>query len=346
MNLLTIDPKDNCYVINEGQMNDLQERVANSITLDRGTYDIRIESGRYSYASAKTEGEPFVFLWIYGINGNTFINKNTGFETGATWKTLNGYQDTLTLEVKEKAVICALFFDVDKTDNSGAVTLSIKSANPSFIPRSLTVDSKQNCYVLDESYLSSLKQWDSNYNELKPGKYEIKIRDGKASYWSDSKKFELEPWALIWVKGGKFITKQTGVEIEETWCSLNGYNDKVVLEVKEKTTLCGLFFDTYKEDNEGKITLSIDRVIPASPVIPSSYGYVNISFDTFARNPQTDIVCVSPIRTVVRREEEIILIRKVRKVEEVDASPACPVNTTQISQVQQEGQTIYTESKI
>ncbi len=340
MNLLTIDTKDNCYVINEGQMNDLQERVASSITLDRGNYEVRIESGRYSYAAAKTEGEPFVLLWIYGTNGSTFINQNTGVETGATWTTLNGYQDKLTLEVKEKAVLCALFFDIDQTNNSGSVTLSIKSPNSSISPQSLTVDSKQNCYVLDESHLSSLKQWGSNYNALGPGKYEIKIRDGNFSYWSSDKKFQLEPWALIWVKGGKFITQLTGVEVEESWCSLNGYKDIVVLDVKETTTLCGLFFDIYKEDNEGKINLAIEQIVPATRVIsptrvmPSSYSDINISFDTFPRNQQTDVVCVAPIRTVVRREEEIILIRRVRKVEEIDASSACPVNTTQINEQQ------------
>ncbi|MBE9127406.1 MULTISPECIES: hypothetical protein [unclassified Coleofasciculus] len=64
----------------------------------------------------------------------------------------------------------------------------------------------------------------------------------------------------------------------------------------------------------------------------------SLSFDSFERNPHMDIVCVSPVRTVVRREEEIILIRKVRKVEEIDASPACPINSVQMSQVQQEGQ--------
>ncbi|MBE9040311.1 hypothetical protein IQ235_05830 [Oscillatoriales cyanobacterium LEGE 11467] len=67
----------------------------------------------------------------------------------------------------------------------------------------------------------------------------------------------------------------------------------------------------------------------------------SLSFDSFDRNPQTDIVCVSPVRTVVRREEEIVLIRRVRKVEEVDASPACPVNTTQTVQTG-EGEATYT----
>lgn len=43
------------------------------------------------------------------------------------------------------------------------------------------------------------------------------------------------------------------------------------------------------------------------------------------------VVCIAPIRTVIRREEEIVLIRRVRKVEEVEVSPTCPVNTTQVN---------------
>jgi hypothetical protein len=66
-----------------------------------------------------------------------------------------------------------------------------------------------------------------------------------------------------------------------------------------------------------------------------------LSFDSFGRNPNYDIVCVTPVRTVVRREEEIVLVRRVRKVEEIDASPACPVNTSQMAAVQQDGQTVY-----
>ncbi|MDY7023241.1 MAG: hypothetical protein AAFO04_11375 [Cyanobacteria bacterium J06592_8] len=69
-------------------------------------------------------------------------------------------------------------------------------------------------------------------------------------------------------------------------------------------------------------------------IIPSNLDALH--FDSFARDPNTDIVCVTPVRTIVRREEEIVLIRKVRKVEEFDASPACPINTTQVSGVQQE----------
>ena len=66
------------------------------------------------------------------------------------------------------------------------------------------------------------------------------------------------------------------------------------------------------------------------PQQPVSVNLQNISFDSFERNPQQDIVCVAPVRTIIRREEEITLIRKVRKVEQIDVSPACPTNTTQV----------------
>jgi hypothetical protein len=258
MSTLTIDTKTNCYVIDANQMNNLQLSVANNFTFEKGTFEIRISGGQYTYSKTKTTGEPFVLLWIYGDNDTTFINKNTGFEVGATWTTLNGYNDKLTLEVKERAVLSALFFDFSNEDNGGSIDLLITSSKPFFTPVSLTVDSKKNCYLLDENYLSSISQSENNLIELNPGNYRIKIREGNANYWSDNKKFDIEPWAIILVKGGKFITKLTGIEVEETWVSLNGLKDEVVLEVKEKTTLTGLFIDTYKEDNEGQIILAIE----------------------------------------------------------------------------------------
>jgi hypothetical protein len=125
MSILTIDTKNNCYVINPDQMNNLQQNVATSFTFDKGTFDIKIIGGRYKYAKAKTEGEPFVLLWIYGVNGSKFINKTTGYEVGATWTTLNGSNDNLQLEVKQRAVLNALFFDVNNNDNSGSIDLLI-----------------------------------------------------------------------------------------------------------------------------------------------------------------------------------------------------------------------------
>lgn len=83
-----------------------------------------------------------------------------------------------------------------------------------------------------------------------------------------------------------------------------------------------------------------DDAQPAQPPVVQPYPTPDIpvvinnldqlTFDQFGRNPATDIVCVAPIRTMIRREEEIVLIRRVRKVEEVDASPTCPTGTTSV----------------
>lgn len=257
MQLLTIDTKDNCYVIDPNGMNELQQNIASKFTLDKGTYEIKIAGGNYSYAQSE-KAEPFVLLWIYGNNGSTFVNQDIGVETGATWMSLNGYQQTLSLEVKEEAVLCALFFDINNQDNSGSIQLAIKSSTSAEI-QEVKVDSQQNCYVLDEEYLSSLKQ-EGNFIELEPGNYRVKIREANASYWSEEAKFKLEPWALIQIKTGSFIPQLTGVEVNETWCSLNGLQDEFILEVKAKTSLSGLFFDTFKEDNEGQIVIAIEPV--------------------------------------------------------------------------------------
>ena len=303
MSILTIDTKNNCYVIDANQMNNLQQNVAASFIFDKGNFDIRISDGRYKYAKASSEGEPFVLLWIYAADGSTFINRNTGFEVGATWTTLNGYNDTLKLEVKQKAVLNALFFDVNNNDNSGSIDLFITSNKPFFNSITLKVDSKRNSYVLDESYLSSLKQSGGNFTELNPGNYRIKIREGNASYWSDNKKFEIEPWALVWIKGGKFITKLTGIEAEETWSSLNGLKDEIVLEVKEKTTLTGLFFDTYKEDNEGQIVLVIEPVSETELI--ESYKKQENSQVTQQKQGQTTTTTTKTVTTVGGSTSEV-----------------------------------------
>ncbi|MBD1938739.1 hypothetical protein [Microcoleus sp. FACHB-68] len=62
MKLLTIDTKNSCYVIDANEMNPVQQNVASSFTLEEGTFDIKITSGRCSYAESKTEGEPLVVL--------------------------------------------------------------------------------------------------------------------------------------------------------------------------------------------------------------------------------------------------------------------------------------------
>ena len=260
MKQLVINTKENCYVIEPDGMNELQQNVASSFTCEAGTYELQISGGSYSYSNSNSVLEPSLLLWIYGVDGSTFINQNVGLETGATWTTLNGYSDKLTLEVKEQTVVCALLFDTKNRERQGAINLAINSDIESFETQQITVDSNSNCYVLDESYLNRVKQWDTNFIELDPGDYKIKIRESDANYWSENQQLDLDPWALIWLKAGKFISSLTGIEAKEAWCSLNGLQDEFILEVKEKTTLSGLFFDTYKEDNQGQIILSIEPI--------------------------------------------------------------------------------------
>jgi hypothetical protein len=68
---------------------------------------------------------------------------------------------------------------------------------------------------------------------------------------------------------------------------------------------------------------------PYGQIIPTDINA--LSFDSFGRDPRRDVVCLSPIRTIIRREEEITLVRKVRKVEEVDAGLSCPATSQTMS---------------
>ena len=266
---LTIDTKANCYVIDPNGMNSLQGNVAESVTLEQGNYKIQITSDDYNSNNAEEE-KPAVLLWIYGTDGSTFINQKTGVETGATWSTLNGRHQTLELQIKQQAVVCALFFRVGNEEISGQVELTIASTSDSAdLETQLTVNSQDNCYSLDGQYLSELKQWDNNFIELEPGNYSLKIKDANADYWqSGEQQFDLEPWALIWIEKGSFVTDLDGMEVSETWCSLNGFEDEVRLEVKGKTTLSAFFFDTYKEDNQGQIIVSITTIPEGETVFP------------------------------------------------------------------------------
>ena len=120
---LKIDSKQNCYVLDAEVMNRLQNEISVSTTLEVGTNVVRIKSGTFDYRSASEQtGEPLVLLWIYG---GKFINKKTNVEVGATWSSLNGYDDTLTLDVLEPATLCAFFFDTYLDDNTGELTISV-----------------------------------------------------------------------------------------------------------------------------------------------------------------------------------------------------------------------------
>lgn len=123
---ITVDSQQNCVEIRPEWMDNLQ-KVAAAATLEPGTYVLRINSGKVSYGP-EDNGKPFALLWIYG---GQFIDLQTGSQNISTWETLNGYGDTLTLEVKKTVTVNALFLDTNKADNKGQVSISILPDNES-----------------------------------------------------------------------------------------------------------------------------------------------------------------------------------------------------------------------
>lgn len=121
---ITVDSQQNCVEIKPEWMDHLQ-KVAAEATLEPGTYVLRINSGNVSYGP-EDNGKPFALLWIYG---GKFIDLQTGSQNIATWETLNGYGDTITLEVKKTVTVNALFLDTNKADNKGQVSISILPDN-------------------------------------------------------------------------------------------------------------------------------------------------------------------------------------------------------------------------
>ena len=128
---LAVHSRNHCYRLDDAQMRNLQQTGV-SKTLEPGIYVVRIADGNFGYGMASQMRQPIVLLWIYG---GRFINKKTNAPVQATWSSLNGYDDTLTMEVLETTTLCAFFLDTYVDDNYGELTLSVirlysNSANP------------------------------------------------------------------------------------------------------------------------------------------------------------------------------------------------------------------------
>ncbi len=118
---LRVHSRHHCLLLDQGKMTALQE-VAVKHILEPGLQIIRIKAGTFGYGDNDSSREPFVLLWIYG---GKVINKKTNIPTESTWSTLNGYDETLTLEVLETSTLCAFFLDTNPDDNYGELTLSV-----------------------------------------------------------------------------------------------------------------------------------------------------------------------------------------------------------------------------
>lgn len=119
------------------------------------------------------------------------------------------------------------------------------------------VHSQHNCYLFSPEQMKKLEQTAVTVH-LEPGTNRVKIQSGSFDYVGKSG-LSGEPLVLLWIYGGKVINKKTNVEVAATWESLNGYNDLLELEVCEPATLKAFFFDTYLEDNDSELTLSVER---------------------------------------------------------------------------------------
>lgn len=119
---VTVHSRHNAVLLDGSQMQYLQDQVAATYSLDPGSYILRIREGTFNYGNDTDSGEPWVLLWIYG---GQVSNLKTGVWVNGTWSTLNGYADTLSLEVDEPAQLCAFFIDTFPENNPNTVTLSV-----------------------------------------------------------------------------------------------------------------------------------------------------------------------------------------------------------------------------
>jgi hypothetical protein len=251
---LIVHSRRNCFHIEPAAMGRLQNQISVSRVLQPGTYTIRLKSGAFDYRiESGHQGEPLVLLWLYG---GKVVNRKTGVEVGATWSSLNGIGDSLVLEVLEPAALCGFFFDTYLEDNEGEVVVTVEGPTYS---EDLSIDSRRNCYFIDPDSMRRLEQEVSVSKTLQPGTYAIKLKSGAFGYRANSG-FAGEPIVLLWIYGGAIINRKTGVEVGATWSSLNGYGDTLLLDVLEPATVCAFFYDTYLEDNEGEVTLSVSRM--------------------------------------------------------------------------------------
>jgi ABC-type phosphate transport system substrate-binding protein len=118
---LTVHSRHHCFLLTAEQMTGLKE-TAVSHKLEPGIHILQIKSGTFGYGAADSCREPVVLL---RIDGGKVINKKTNIPVESTWSSLNGYDETLTLEVLETSTLCAFFFDTNPDDNYGEIILSV-----------------------------------------------------------------------------------------------------------------------------------------------------------------------------------------------------------------------------
>ena len=120
---LKVHSRNNCYRLSPEQLNAIQNNGV-SVTLKPGTNIVKLLENNTPYTiRTRAKAEPWVLLWIYG---GKVINKKTNVEVVATWASLTGYDDSLTIDVVESATLCAFLFDTS-ADSHDKLTLSVNT---------------------------------------------------------------------------------------------------------------------------------------------------------------------------------------------------------------------------
>ncbi len=120
----------------------------------------------------------------------------------------------------------------------------------------LKVHSKNNCFLLTPEQMDYLQNNVAVSVALEPGVNLIKLRHSDWQYPTETAR---EPAAMLWIHGGSFVNQATGVEVSATWASLQGYDDVLVLNVKQATTLRAFLLNTQSQPTGNPLTLSIAR---------------------------------------------------------------------------------------
>ena len=121
--------------------------------------------------------------------------------------------------------------------------------------KTLTVNSRRNCFLLEPEQVRQL-QSTAVSKALEPGRYLIRLKDGEFG----NLMAQGEPIVLLWLYGGTVVNQKTNIPVQSTLSTLNGYNETLSLVVLESTTLAAFFIDTYLEDNQGEVAISIVKL--------------------------------------------------------------------------------------
>jgi hypothetical protein len=108
----------------------------------------------------------------------------------------------------------------------------------------LTVHSKNNCFQVSPEEMKAMQDKAMSFS-LSPGTNKISIQSGNFSHQFGQSG---EPIVMLWIYGGQVTNHQTKVNVQSTWSSLNGYSDRLVLDVKESAIVSAFFFDDTETD--------------------------------------------------------------------------------------------------